>query len=57
MASPTVKMDRRRNRKKTAQGSRRKREIRRDERAKLAKIATEIGLSAAGQLDARAESK
>jgi len=51
MASPTQKIRRRRNRKKTALGSRRKREIRRVERAKLAAVAREIGLAVPGQLD------
>ena len=57
MASATQKIERRRNRKKTAQGSRRKRDIRRDARAKLAVIAKEIGLDTAGQLDGRQESR
>ena len=57
MASPTQKIERRRTRKKTAAGSRRKRDIRRDERIKLAAIAKEIGLAASGQLDQKQESR
>jgi hypothetical protein len=50
MASATRKVKRIRKNKETASGSRRKREIRRAERAKLAAVAKEIGLSTAGQL-------
>ncbi|MBM4398588.1 MAG: hypothetical protein FJ087_23245 [Deltaproteobacteria bacterium] len=57
MASATQKVDRRRNRKKTAQGSRRKRDIRHDASVKLAAVAKEIGLAAAGQLDAKQEAR
>jgi hypothetical protein len=50
MASATHKVDKIRNRKKTASGARRKREIRHDVRVKQAAIAKAIGLDVEGQL-------
>ncbi len=50
MASPTRKVKRIRNRKDTANGARRKYEIRRDARAKAAEVARRLGLAEKGQL-------
>jgi len=50
MASATQKVRRIRDKKKVAAGSRRKREIRRDERVKAAKVALTLGLATPGLL-------
>lgn len=50
MPSATRKVKRIRNRKRTANGARRKYEIRRDARAKAAQVAEQLGLATVGQL-------
>ena len=50
MASATQKVRRIRAKKKVSSGSRRKREIRRDERVKAALVAATLGLATAGLL-------
>jgi hypothetical protein len=50
MASPTNKRKKIRKAKGTAQGSRRKKEIRRQERLKLAEVGKKLGLPTKGML-------
>ena len=57
MASPTLKVKKIRKAKEYGGGRRRKREIRRDLRRKLADIAQRIGLAAPDQLAGPADSK
>jgi hypothetical protein len=52
MASATQKVRKIRANKKVSQGARRKREQRRDDRVKAAKVAAMLGLSTVGQLSA-----
>ena len=57
MASPTHKVDRIRNRKKTAMGQRRKREIRQDLRKRIVAVGQKLGLGNPDALLATEEAK